>query len=233
MSEYEYVYSEDCVFQGKCPRQRRMGCSRDCTIQPEIDFLLKNSNLPKDYLKKTLLYPEQQDLHAFETLDAIRKDIVNFVNEGRFLYLWSHNCGVGKTEMSIKLMKTYFAVKCIGNGFKKLGWFNYIPTFTLLSKEFDSEERLEHIQNSRDLDLVIMDDIGSINSSNYDITILSSIIDYRKSHGKATIFTSNLSIDSLERNVGARIADRVGSDIVIELKGGSRRTSTNKYIPKG
>lgn len=222
----------ECVFKGNCPRERRKGCTDDCTIRPEIEFLLSNSNLPTDYLRKKKLYPEMDDMDAFMTLDDIRKDIVNFVKDGRFLYIWSKNCGVGKTEMAVKIMKTFFALKCIGNGFHKLGWFNYIPTFTLLSKEFDSEERLEHIQNSRDLDLVIMDDIGSINSSNYDITILSSIIDYRKSHGKATIFTSNLSIDSLERNVGARIADRVGSDIVIELKGGSRRTSTNKYIPK-
>lgn len=230
---YEYKYSDNCVFKGNCPRERKYGCSEDCTIQPEISFLLNNSNLPNDYLGKKRLYPENQDLPAFETLDNIRRDIVNFVKDGRFLYLWSHSCGVGKTEMAVKLMKTYFAVKCIGNGFHRLGWFNYIPTFTLLSKEFDSEERLEHIQNSRDLDLVIMDDIGSINSSNYDITILSSIIDYRKSHGKATIYTSNLSEKELENNVGARITDRICSDIVIELKGSSRRVSTNKYVPKG
>ena len=65
------------------------------------------------------------------------------------------------------------------------------------------------------------------------MTILSSIIDCRYSHKKATLFTSNLSVEQLAQSVGARLADRIASDIVIELKGSSRREYTSEYIPKG
>ena len=230
---YEYKYSENCVFKNNCPRERRVGCNYDCPIQPEIDMLLKTSNLPNEFIDKKSLYPEQQDLKTFETLDAIRKDIVNFTNDGRFLYLWSHGVGVGKTSWVIKIVKTYLAMVCIGNCFKPRAWFEYLPTFVLLTKEFNNDSRQESINNLRERDLVIIDDIGSINSSNYDITTLSSIIDYRCSHGKATLFTSNLSPQELEKVVGVRLTDRVASDIVLELRGSSRRVSTNEYVPRG
>ena len=529
---------ETCVFKGKCPRERRKGCDMECSIRPEIEFLLNNSNLPEGFVEKTVLYPEHNDTKSFVTLDNIKRDIVNFVNDGRFVYLWSNNVGTGKaqpmdshvytkdgyvemkdikvgmevfgedgklhkvlgvypqgmkdtwtvsmndftncrcsgehlwtlydtvhekwftkefqeleqkdfhnyelpkvtpldygetyelditpyfmgmiltkgyfepdkltlyniddyldevkdivaqynckltkhgnmyrvaskdpavwykkknvlirklrelglfqrrritthipkeylrntvevrrelldsmmehgyiytggdeecilvrsedlaedtkllaqslgyladirkhrtgyiisidkngvrtlnqkryvgkkecqciyidspthiyltdnlipthnTTWTIKILKTYLAMMCIGNGFKPRAWFEYSPTFTLLTKEFDNENRQEHIDNLRERDLVIIDDIGSVNSSNYDLTILSSIIDYRYSHKKATLFTSNLSVEQLAASVGARLADRIASDIVIELKGSSRREYTSEYIPKG
>ena len=528
---------ETCVFKGKCPRERKRGCDDECAIRPEIEFLLNNSNLPDGYVEKAVLYPENKDMEAFTTLDDIKHDIVNFVNDGRFVYLWSNSVGTGKaqpldslvytkdgykqmrditigtkvfgsdgklhkvtgvypqgmkdcytvgfddynvckgsaehlwtfydrenkewvtkefkdidpkkweyyefpitkpleyennyvleiepyllgfllvrgyfesrklsaygidpTELSrlvskydcgvtkhkaiyrittnhmeksswksenkvisalkhlglykvkrkdrfipksylyntvenrqellnalirfgsvftgsddncvkvrsrklafdikelaqslgytsdvrvymkhylvsinnnkvrhivkrysigkkecqciyidskdhlyltdnmsvthnttwmIKLLKTYLAMMCIGNNFKPRAWFEYSPTFTLLTKEFDNESRQEHIDNLRERDLVIIDDIGSVNSSNYDLTILSSIIDYRYSHKKATLFTSNLSVDQLVSSLGARLTDRITSDIVIELKGGPQREYTNKYVPKG
>lgn len=215
---------QDCVFKEVCKE-----CKLPCAKYSEMNYLMTTSNIPKDYIKPKKLYPEEIDLESFKTLDKIKHDIINFVNDGRFLYLWSKLCGNAKTSWSCKLLLTYFAVICSGNQFQDRGWFEYIPSFTLLTKEFNNDLREIHIQNITKRALVIFDDIGSITNSNYDLTILLSIIDSRKANGLATIFTSNLSIESLERSLGSRLADRCGSDIVIEFKGGSRRTYTNEY----
>ncbi len=61
------------------------------------------------------------------------------------------------------------------------------------------------------------------------MSVLSSVIDTRYSKGLATLYTSNISPDNLELLLGARIADRILSDIVIELKGTGRRESTSEY----
>ena len=228
--DYEYKYTENCWFKGSCPREARQGCDPNCNIQAEFSYLLNTSNIPKDHMKNTTLYPDDKDYEAFKTLATIKQDIESFVSDGRFLYIWSPICGNSKTTWATKLLKTYLAVKCVGNNFADRGWFEYVPSFLLLAKEFESpDERKEHIDNTMKRDLVILDDIGAVQNSNYDVSTLSNIIDYRYSNGLATIITGNIPPSDLSRSISVRLADRVLSDVAIEFKGGSNRTFTNTY----
>lgn len=227
--EYQYTYNENCWFKDNCPREKNIGCDASCPIRSEFDYLINTSNIPDEFKKKKTLYPEKIDLEAFNTLKDIQLDIELFTEQGRTLYLWSKECGVGKTEFVTKIMKTYLAVMCYGNGYKDLAWFEYAPSFVLMAKEFKSQERIEHIKNLSERPLCIIDDIGAVNPSNYDMSVLSSVIDTRYSKGLATLYTSNISPDNLELLLGVRIADRILSDIVIELKGTGRRESTSEY----
>lgn len=231
--EYTYKYREDCWFKGKCPREKRIGCDSACVIQSEFAYLLNTSNLPKELMKTTPLQPDTRDLPAFYTLSDIQKDAENFVTDGRFLYLWSLNLGNGKTSFAAKIAKTYMAMKCIGNNYRDRVWFEYVPTFLLMSKDFaNKDERQEHIKNSMKRELLILDDIGAVQNTSYDISTLSSLIDYRYSNGLATIFTSNISPEMLATNIGSRLADRVLSDVCLELVGASRRDHDNKYVSR-
>lgn len=157
-----------------------------------------------------------------------------YVDNPSHLYLTDNMIVTHNTDWSTKLLKTYLAVKCVGNNFADRGWFEYVPSFLLLAKEFENPEaRKEHIDNTMKRDLVILDDIGAVQNSNYDISTLSNIIDYRYSNGLATIITGNIEPAKLESSIGVRLADRVLSDIAIEFKGGSNRTYTNTYARKG
>ena len=206
---------------------------KDSAIMSLSDFYLINtSNIPNEFRKKITLYPEREDLDAFHTLKDIQLDIELFTEQGRTLYLWSRFCGNAKTSWVTKIMNTYLAVMCYGNGYKDLAWFEYAPSFVLMAKEFKNNERLEHIKNLSERPLCIIDDIGAVNPSNYDMSVLSSIIDTRYSKGLATLYTSNISPDNLELLLGARNADRILSDIVIELQGTGRRGSTSEYKRK-
>ena len=230
--EYQYTYNENCWFKENCPRERKVGCDASCPIRSEFDYLINTSNIPNEFRKKITLYPEREDLDAFHTLKDIQLDIELFTEQGRTLYLWSRFTGNSKTSWVTKIMNTYLAVMCYGNGYKDLAWFEYAPSFVLMAKEFKNNERLEHIKNLSERPLCIIDDIGAVNPSNYDMSVLSSIIDTRYSKGLATLYTSNISPDNLELLLGARNADRILSDIVIELQGTGRRGSTSEYKRK-
>lgn len=229
--EFEYTYSDNCIFKGNCTREDRFGCNEHCPIQPEFYYLMETSNIPQKYKGKKTLYPEDDDFKAFSTLDEIKCDIENFVSSGRSLYIWSKHTGNSKTTWACKMLKTYLAVVCFGNEFKDRAWFEYVPSFLMMAKNFENkDEREEHINAVLTRDLVVLDDVGSVNHSNYDISVLSNLINTRYSNGLATIYTSNLSPSELTKtSIDDRIIDRIASDIVIELKGTSSRRYSSKY----
>lgn len=230
--EYKYVYTDKCWFKENCIRQEQIGCDSSCPIRSEFDYLINTSNIPEFYKEKIILYAADKDYDAFVTLRNIQQDIETFVEQGRTLYIWSTNKGNAKSSWACKLLNTYLAVMCYGNNYKDLAWFEYAPSFVLMAKEFQNDERQIHIENLCKRAFCIIDDIGAICPSNYDISVLSDVINSRYSNSKSTIYTSNLSPKSLASNIGERLADRVLSDIVIELKGSGHRKSTNKYERK-
>ena len=223
-----------CWFKGKCPKEKNSGCTNHCFIYQEFEYLINGSNIPADYMDSKVLYPMDVDYEAFTTLKQIQMDMDNFVKDGRTLYLWSSCLGNGKTSWAVKLLKTFLAMRCVGNNFKDLSYFIYTPTFLLDMKNFSkTEERNALMENVMNRELVIVDDLGAVQGSQYDLTNLSALIDKRYSSGLSTIYTSNLSVNNLDGCIGSRLADRVASDIVIEFKGTSRRGYTNTYSGKG
>ena len=228
-----YTY-KNCPFKGKCARENHKPCDGACNIIAEFAYLVNESNLPQNYRKSKKLFPENEDIDSFYTLSDIKKDILAFTEEGRQLYLYG-NTGCSKTSWACKMCLTYMALIASGNGFNNTRcFFLFVPTFLAQQKDFDDNEKRKALLNkAMNCDLVVIDDIGAVMNSNYDITVLTTIIDNRTSNGLATIYTSNLSIEELAKAVGVRIADRISSDIVIKLLGKSRRNYTNIYQRKG
>lgn len=217
----------NCWFKDNCG----FTCKSSCNIYNEFRYLLLNSGIPEGYQEPKKLFPEVTDLPVFRTLKEIKEDIEVFVSQGRFLYLYGLNCGNGKTSNVCKIALTYLAFIANGNGFNLNNgvYFSYLPELVLLTTDFENEERLKIFKALQDRKLVIMDDIGSCDSHKFANTNLSSIIDSRYRNNQATIFTSNLSPADLEKQYGARLADRILSDIVLEIHGASRRESKNEY----
>lgn len=236
MNEYEYHYEDKCWFNGVCKLERTKGCNTSCVLRREFDYLLFASEVPEKFKSydKIVLSPSDEDVDTFYTLADIKADIDTFVEEGRFLYLWGENCGTGKSAWSIKIMLTYLAMKSLGNGFNSnIAYFVYVPSFLANAKNFDNnEKRQEVIQKALNVNLLILDDISATQLSKYDDSVLADVIDSRYRNQKATIFTSNLSPDNLTSSCGARTADRILSDISLQIIGEGRRKSTNIYERK-
>ena len=114
--------------------------------------------------------------------------------------------GSGKTHIAISILR-----EVIARGFTGKYW-NFNDLLTRLRDTYReqsplSEEELLHPADS--MDLLILDDVGAENASEWVRDRLYLIINRRYESAKATIITTNLDEADMESRVGARIASRL------------------------
>ena len=193
-----------CWYKNVCD-QNCNGCIRFA----EMNFLMQNSGIPKNRQYPDELYAGA-DYESFCMLADIKDDIVNFVSEGRSIYIGSRYTGNGKTSWAIKLLMKYFDGIWAGNGFRVAGMFVHVPTLLLQMKNFNAPLSEEYKRNLVECDLVVFDDIGCGNMSAYDFSNLLMIIVVCSMSGTSNIYTSNQdSKEALEKSVGDRLASRI------------------------
>ena len=219
------VLKDDCWYKDVCTYNQCVNCIR----YSEMKYLIENSGIPKKRQKPVTLNGGK-DLNAFIELDKIRLDILNFVEGGESVYIFSENTGNGKTSWAIKLLLKYFDSIWAGNGFRVRGYFQHVPTLFSMLKDFSNstnELKTELKHKLETVDLVVWDDIASTKLSDYDLQQLLPIIDIRVSEGLANIYTGNITTkDGLEKALGNRLASRIWNiSTLIEFHGKDRRES--------
>ncbi len=186
---YQYNFEkENCWYKDKCNKYNTNECNKNCIRYMTMDYLIGNSNIPKGKQFKQELRPEPVDIQNFKLLAEIKNDIINFVENGENLYIYSEKFGNGKTTWAIKIMQNYFNKIWLGNGFKVRGLFIHVPTFLTKFKEVmnKKDEEFEEMKNMlSDVDLVIWDDIATGKLSEYDHNNLLTYIDQRKLNRKS------------------------------------------------
>ncbi len=225
---YKYKFiKEDCWYKGICNKYDTDECNSACIRYMETDYLMQNSGIPKNRQYPTQLIPSKEDHNYFIFLKGLQDDIINFVNYGESLYIYSENFGNGKTTWAIKLMQSWFSKIWIGNGFRCRGIFIHVPTFLTKIKEGISQrdEKFELLKGRLlDVDLVIWDDIAATKLSDFDYTNLLTYIDQRILQGLANIYTGNLTKEKLPEAVGNRLSSRIWNDsTTVKFVGEDRR----------
>lgn len=228
---YEYKFDEEeCWYKNTCPYYKDKSiCNPSCIRYMEMHFLMNNSGIPKARQHPTILTPGAEDRASFLRLKNIKDNIVEFVDSGESIYIFSEGFGNGKTTWSIKLMQQYFDKVWNGNGFIPRGIFVNVPTFLTKIKEGISKKDTDfELLKSRipKVDLVVWDDIAATKLSDYDHTMLLTYIDQRKLNGYSNIYTGNIKPDQLLSALGNRLTSRVYNDsVTVEFKGVDRRGS--------
>ena len=217
----------DCWYKEVCESYGE-NCQTLCVRYAEMKYLMEHSNLPVAKRKPQQLMVQEVDYIPYLRLDTIRKDIVNWVEEGKNLYIASHNMGNGKTSWAIKLMLRYFDQVWSGNGFRQRALFIHVPTFIMKCKDFNNLDReFEDLKRQvQEVDLVVWDDIGSTGITQYDYSNLLVAIDARVMAGKANIVTGNCTTrQELAQMIGAKLTSRLfGTETeIVEFKGGDMR----------
>lgn len=184
--------------------------------------LFKSSQIPESMWGYRNLYCGAEDLEAFRDLSNITQDIEEFVKEGDNLYLYSKNCGNGKTSWAVRLVSSYFDKIWHRSNFDCRALFINVPNFLYTCKRSISQE-VKGFQELCDListvDLVVWDDIGDNTATGYEHQILLQYIDGRINAGKSNIYTSNRDFEGLCGTLGDRLASRVyNCSKIIELK---------------
>ncbi|MDO4500019.1 MAG: ATP-binding protein [Erysipelotrichaceae bacterium] len=159
--------------------------------QDKLNNSFVRSDIPKEYQSLTLdnislldANIENLCVYMYEILDEKR-------DKGLYIY---GNLGVGKTYMCMALANS-MVKKGKKTAFLKTNFFVNEMRKLVASNNQEYEAVIESIKKC---DCLIMDDIGSESVSSYSRDdLLFNILDYRMENKLITVFTSNLSKDSL------------------------------------
>lgn len=219
-----------CYAEDYCIKPRSE-CSEVCGGYRVLRALYTLSRIPLRYQYKLDLIPDKEDMQSFIALNNFKENIVEHVEKGEGLYIWSSNTGNGKTSWACKIMSYYFRKIAFTSGLENEGLYIYLPTFlddlrnSYSAPSPDFEEELEMVKACK---LLIIDDIGAERVTEWVRERIVSIINTRTANGLSTIYTSNLSLKGLTDKLGDdRISSRIrGSVQEINLLGRDNRGAT-------
>lgn len=134
--------------------------------------------------------------------------------------------GTGKTHLACAVANAYM---------RKGGEVVFITVAAMIRKiretyRPDSEFTEQQAINAfRDLDLLILDEVGIQKGDDKEINLLFEIINERYAYLKPTMLLSNLTVEDMEQLLGARVIDRLkeGGGGVIEFVWSSYRSGGN------
>ena len=219
--------NNNCFYKDYCVLFGTNECSSSCIKYLEMKNLLVKSNIPERLQKPIQLVIPEEDRSAFAFLTTWAQNMKTHVNMGKNMVLYSANTGNGKTSWAIKLMINYFSQIWNGNGFRTRGIFVHVPTYIADKKNSISDGSSNIARLERDMrlaDLIILDDLGTNKMTEYDISLLTSLIDSRIINGKSMIVTTNCNKQELTNILGARIADRIyNTSVTVTFKSKSKR----------
>jgi DNA replication protein DnaC len=208
----------------------RKDCDKDfCIRKYKMDSLYSAALMTENQKQHIVLRVDQDgtDLEQFKQLAAIEQDIVNFITNGKNLYLHSANCGNGKSSWSLRLIEAYFNKIWARSEPKCRVLFISVPRFLLALKDNITAKNayVDHVkENVLEADLVVWDDIAAKVGSEFELNHLLNIIDNRLALGKSNIYTSNLNRQQLYTALGERLTSRIANmSIDIELFGSDKR----------
>ena len=162
---------------------------------------LKAKSLLLDETIKTATFDNfkietDEEQQAFE----FAKNLAEFYkNGGQGNSFMSGPAGSGKSHLSMAILKSY-----LENGEKTALFVSYSHVVRLIKDSFNNRDSV-YTQNNimsllTNVDLLVMDDIGSENNSDFSEELLTDVLDGRIS----TIITTNLSSEELRGNVNKK-----------------------------
>lgn len=221
-----------CIYKDSC---NHIDCNKFCMKKFKTEYYFESAYIPEG---KRVRFPlridnDRSDAEAFSRLSDIEKTIDTYIASGTNLYIYSKTAGNGKTSWSFRLASSYIDKTWFKKPLKPIVLFISVPKFLLELKANISQKSnyIEHIESYvKDCDLVIWDDIGSKNGTEFEISHLLSIIDDRISNSKSNIYTSNLNKDELHQLLGDRLYSRVYNySECIEFFGKDKRSIKDSF----
>lgn len=210
-------------------------CHKTCTTYSRTLKMFQESGMPETFWDYFPIKTPESDCAAYKTLKHIREQIVDFVDSGQNLFLYSKEYGNGKTLWSSILMKAYIREQTIQHKFNlNFVRYVYIPDFifrymTCEKYNFDDDRRrsfFNKLYELSDTNFVIWDGFGYGSHSNIEDTVIRSVIHSRLNKGMSNMFISDKEGSELSDIIGESLFNRIMScSIPIEFKSeGFRQT---------
>ena len=154
-----------------------------------LDEELKNASFGNF---QTLTKQQREDL---ENVKALAR---GYLKNGNYNLVLIGDTGVGKSHLARSILKAIS-----DNTDQTVAFINVIDLFSKLKRDFDSTDY--YIEKMAEVDLLVLDDVGSEKISDWATSILQSLFDKRKK----TIITTNLEPEELLDVYGSRVHSRI------------------------
>lgn len=215
-SKVEYLYCKNCKSILDCknkisghaylPEVKNNSISfgyKKCRYQKELDEknkyldLVYTFDIPKDIRLADIKNIYKEDERRFKTIKYLLTFIKDYQNRKnpKGLYL-NGNFGCGKTYL-ISATLNELAKKNIKSAI--IFWPEYLR---MLKSSFNQDTFSEKFDLIKQVPILLIDDIGAENMTAWSRDeILCPILQYRMEEHLPTFFTSNLSLESLEKHL--------------------------------
>lgn len=218
--------NKNCWLYNQCNHK---DCNTFCLRRFKLDYLYNQSLISYEQRKKIDLKLDSTllDKEVFDTLHQIELNILNFINTGSNLYLWSNMTGNGKTAWSLRLIQSYLNKIWVKSDLCCRVLFINVPKFFLSLKDNISEKSDYVAQiksNVLKADLVVWDEVALKTLTPFEMENLLSLINNRIDLGKSNIYTSNINPKDLLNIVGDRLYSRiVNKSHILEFREADKR----------
>ena len=218
---------ENCWLKDSCNGK---DCNEPfCIKQFKLNELYNLAMIPQIHRNRLKLRIDSDgsDLAAFQYLSSYEENIKQNVEGGLNLFIYSTQCGNGKTSWAIRMIQAYLNKIWAKSDLVCRALFIDVPTFLLALKDNISNKN-EYIEAVKDnitsADLVVWDDIGAKVGSEFELNHLLSLINTRIMSGKANIYTSNMTPETMNLAIGERLTSRVVNySNIVNLVGADKR----------
>ena len=124
--------------------------------------------------------------------------------------------GTGKTALACTLAKHWKSNARFTSAYRLLSRIK--STF----RKQASESEQDILDELRDLDLLVLDDLGAQQNTEFGLATLYEVVKERCENYKPTIVTTNLTLTEIDK-LEPRLASRLGAFKIIKLAGDDRR----------
>lgn len=168
-------------------------------------------------LKQLGAPPEDKDVYNYAMKYAVHLN--EHIKSGKGLIMMGP-VGTGKTSLAISILRR--AIEQGYNGYL-ISMMSLLDTLLVLSKG-PAEHYLKFENRIRNCPLLVLDDLGAEYDNKWVSSKVDSIISDRVERGKATIITTNLSVQQIKKCYDSRIYDRLKeTSFILSFKGKSKR----------
>lgn len=177
-------------------------CVVEAARKAKIEKLIDFAEIPEEFKNLSLsdfrvdIYRDKENIEGIITIVTrfIRK--YRAVQEtGKGLYFVSHTPGSGKTRLAITIANEIISLFNIAVRYTTVEQLTSNIQSTFNNKSDVNNKQI--IDSFKEVDLLIIDDLGVENTTQWSESILYSLIDHRVDNKKVTLFTSNSSVDEL------------------------------------
>lgn len=180
--------------------------------QARIDRLIGNSGLKKRFLSRTFdsFEVNLQNRAAFETAKAYVEQFDRYAANGKGIY-FEGTCGTGKTHLAAAI-----ALGVLQKGVPVV-FKTSIDMLADIKRTYGNTlvSESEVLSIYRTADLLIIDDLGKEQCTEWSVPVLYSIINERYENMLPTIITTNYNEDGLIKRLTPNGGDRATAEAII------------------